>query len=345
PVSDVDTNDTYTTTLTAQPALGAASVTISGTWTYTPTIYPTDYVAVFTLTVTDSGGNSDTASVTVNVTALNNPPVADAGTDQTVVQDELVQLDGSASSDPDGHSLVYGWAQSGGSPALGLSAGDAISPTFAATDPGVFTFTLTVTDTFGLSSSDDVVITVTANNPPVADAGADQTVVQDELVQLDGSASSDPDGHSLIYGWVQSGGSPTLGLSAGDAISPTFAATDLGVFIFALTVTDTFGLSSSDDVVITVTLVPSPIYTLTVAISPTIGGTVSLDPPGGVYIENTLVELTANSATGYQFSAWSDDLISTTNPISITMTRDTTVTATFVSSGFDVYLPIVLRNY
>ncbi len=45
-----------------------------------------------------------------------------------------------------------------------------------------------------------------------------------------------------------------------------------------------------------------------------------------------------------QFEGWSGDVISTSNPISITMTGDVTVTATFKQSDYEIYLPLVVRN-
>lgn len=39
------------------------------------------------------------------------------------------------------------------------------------------------------------------NTPPVANAGADQTVVASQQVHLDGSASSDADGDALQFHW------------------------------------------------------------------------------------------------------------------------------------------------
>lgn len=60
-------------------------------------------------------------------------------------------------------------------------------------------------------------------------------------------------------------------------------------------------------------------------------GTVTLDPPGGSYSLGTAVTLTATAGAGYNFAGWSGDLAGTTNPMSITMNADKSVTATFVA--------------
>jgi CDP-6-deoxy-D-xylo-4-hexulose-3-dehydrase len=68
-------------------------------------------------------------------------------------------------------------------------------------------------------------------------------------------------------------------------------------------------------------------YTLT---TNTIGsGSVALSPSGGTYNTGTVVQLTANPAVGNTFSGWSGDLSGSTNPASITMDANKTVTATF----------------
>jgi uncharacterized repeat protein (TIGR01451 family) len=113
-------------------------------------------------TVTNTAHFSSTAGVghASAVFSINQHPVADAGEDQPVTIGNTVQLDGSGSNDPDGHSLTYQWTQTGGSPQMTMSENDVVSPTFTATDTGTFTFTLVVSDTFGLSDTDEVVITV-----------------------------------------------------------------------------------------------------------------------------------------------------------------------------------------
>jgi uncharacterized repeat protein (TIGR02543 family) len=58
---------------------------------------------------------------------------------------------------------------------------------------------------------------------------------------------------------------------------------------------------------------------------------VTLNPPGGTYDAGTVVTLTANPATGFQFSGWSGDLSGSTNPATITMDGNKNVTATFTA--------------
>jgi len=94
--------------------------------------------------------------------------VADAGQDQSAFVGHLVTLDGSGSYDPDGHiPLAFGWRQAGG-PVVVLDAPDAIMPSFTAPDTStVLTFTLVVTDAYGLAdpTPDEVVITVETPEP------------------------------------------------------------------------------------------------------------------------------------------------------------------------------------
>jgi PKD repeat protein len=116
------------------------------------------------LTVWDDRDATGTDTLTVYVGQSNQPPLADAGPDQAVNTLALVTLDGSGSSDPDGHlPLAYRWAQTAG-PAVTLSNPLAVSPTFTAPgDSAALTFALIVTDSLGLPGApDEVVITVQA---------------------------------------------------------------------------------------------------------------------------------------------------------------------------------------
>ena len=58
-------------------------------------------------------------------------------------------------------------------------------------------------------------------------------------------------------------------------------------------------------------------------------GSVSLNPTGGSYASGTQVTLTANAASGWQFSGWSGGLSGSQNPATISMTSAKSITANF----------------
>jgi len=80
----------------------------------------------------------------------------------------------------------------------------------------------------------------------------------------------------------------------------------------------------------------------TLTISYVGSGSVSLNPPGGVYDEGAAVTLTATPASGWEFSDWDDDIDGTNPTTTITMDADKEVTAEFRAiSQFTVTLNIV----
>ena len=108
----------------------------------------------------------------------NQPPVADAGADQTVLAGETVTLDGSASSDPDGDPLTYAWTLDGpGSTALDDAS--AIAPAFCAAEPGQYTATLTVNDGSLDSDPDAVLITALSTEEALDNLVADVEALVD----------------------------------------------------------------------------------------------------------------------------------------------------------------------
>jgi len=105
------------------------------------------------------GGRDDWPWAEKDGWALNEPPVADAGPDQTVdattIDGANVILDGSGSSDPDDDSLIYNWSWDGGT-------ANGVSPTISL-PRGTTTVTLVVNDGTEDSAPDTVEIAVVAS--------------------------------------------------------------------------------------------------------------------------------------------------------------------------------------
>ncbi len=97
--------------------------------------------------------------------------------------------------------------------------------------------------------------------PPIANAGADNSLNEGSIVVLDGSASSSVSGDPLSYSWTQIAGTP-VALNMADPVHPTFVAPLVSAggstLSFQLIVNDTHFPSAPDTVNITVKNVNHP---------------------------------------------------------------------------------------
>jgi len=74
-------------------------------------------------------------------------------------------------------------------------------------------------------------------------------------------------------------------------------------------------------------------------VSPLSGGTVTLSPAGSTFDSGTSVTATATANSGYTFSGWTGACTGTTSPCTVTMTKDTTLSANFaVAASTDTTL-------
>jgi C1A family cysteine protease len=216
-----------------------------------------DAELIFELTVTDDDDLTASDSVTVTVTWTNDAPTARAGADRFVSEGTQVALNGAGSNDPEGETLGYQWEQISG-PDVALS-GAAMpqasfgAPNLAAAADAQLVFELTVSDPHGASDTDQVAVTVQwENDAPTAVAGADQEVSAGDSVNLDGTASSDPDDGIRGYTWTQAAG-PEVSLSTTSAprvsfVAPAHEGEAPLRLSFQLRVADAGGLEASDSV-------------------------------------------------------------------------------------------------
>jgi len=77
---------------------------------------------------------------------------------------------------------------------------------------------------------------------------------------------------------------------------------------------------------------PTTNYTVSTSVSPTGGGTITLSPSQASYPSGTSVQVTANPSIGYSFSSFSGAVTGTTNPATLVVNGNKSVTATFVAS-------------
>jgi len=95
----------------------------------------------------------------------NQTPQAHAGNNFSVPAGQTGILNGSASSDPNGDTLLFSWIQTKGPP-ISLSSQQTSQPTFVApalTEDTILTFNLTVSDGMLSSQPDEVALTILAN--------------------------------------------------------------------------------------------------------------------------------------------------------------------------------------
>ena len=213
--------DLYPGTLTWEIVSSPAHGILSGTapnMTYTP---DADYHGTdsFTFRVNDGTSNSNTATVSITITAVNDAPVLDPIGNKSV--DEGVELSFMATAaDVDGDTLTFSL--------VGAPSGAAIDPatgvfTWTPTEaqgPGEYTFTVKVCDngTPVLCDEEEIKVTVNeVNVAPVLGAIGDKTV--DELTLLSFTATAtdaDIPANTLTFSLV--------GAPSGAAIDPATGA-------------------------------------------------------------------------------------------------------------------------
>jgi len=216
----------------------------------------------FTLVVTDNrGASSDPSAVTVTVLSppQNKPPIANAGTNRTVIlppgQNAInVQLSGSG-TDPDGTIVAYLW---NGTP----DPQDIQNPVVSLGE-GSHVFSLVVRDNLGAESEPSLVtIQVNRANPPVLRVSSlNYTINQGQEVRIEVSAI-DPDGEPVTLSatpvLANASFSATPGTNARGIFTFIPDSTQLGNHFINFKARDPLGLNDSKTVQINVNKVNRP---------------------------------------------------------------------------------------
>jgi hypothetical protein len=252
--NDTDADgDTLTITGTTNPANGTIVNNGDGTITYTPNadFFGTDS---FTYTIGDSNGGSDTATVTVNVGAVDDAPIANDDS-ATTDEDTPVVIDVLANdTDTEGDTLSVGAVTNG---AHGTVANNGTNVTYTpnANFFGTDSFTYTASD--GNGGSDTATVTVTVNSvndaPNAADDGFSTPESTTLTVPAPGVLANDTDveGDALTAALATGVSNGTLNFNADGSFTYVPDAGFIGADSFTYTVSDG---SLSDTATVTITI-------------------------------------------------------------------------------------------
>ncbi|WP_159675661.1 Ig-like domain-containing protein, partial [Andreprevotia sp. IGB-42] len=256
--TDVD-GDALSFVKGTDPAHGTVTVDTNGNWTYTPA---NNYNGAdsFTVTVNDGKGGSDTLTVNVGVTPVNDAPV---GNDQSITTHLDTAVSGTVTgTDVDGDTLTFALA-AGGNPAHGsvtVLADGSYTYTPTAGYSGNDSFTVTVDDGHGGTDTLVVSVGVTPNNDPVftdnnGPLGNNTSVTTPEDTPVSGAlTATDADGDALTFAKATDPVHGTVTVDAAGNWTYTPANNYNGADSFTVTVID--GKGGSDTLTVNVGVTP-----------------------------------------------------------------------------------------
>ncbi|SFJ17310.1 CshA-type fibril repeat-containing protein [Phyllobacterium sp. CL33Tsu] len=275
-------------TATLIPGVGTVTINSNGSYTFTPVADYTGPIPVITYTVSDNAGGTDTSTLTLSITPVNDPPIA---VNDIVSTPEDTTLTGNVLGndvDVDGDTLrvtLYSVNGLGGF----LPGAPAVIPnvgTLTINADGSYTFvpvanyngpvpfaTYTIADASGIQDTADLIIVVTPVNDPPVDGDETNTVTEDTTLTVPAAGgllanATDIDGGPLsITGYTVAGINGTVGSAVAIAGVGAITINADGSYTFVpepnytgpiplITYTVSDGAGGSDTSTLTLTMVP-----------------------------------------------------------------------------------------
>ncbi|MGE0247706.1 MAG: beta strand repeat-containing protein, partial [Pyrinomonadaceae bacterium] len=259
-----DAGETLTVTSVTQPAHGTVAINPDGTVSYTP---DANYNGAdsFTYTISDGNGGTATATVSLTVTPVNDPPVANDDTFTVAEDSGSTALDvlGNDSILPDaGETLTVTAVTQPAHGTVVINPDGTVSYTPDADYNGADSFTYTISDGNGGTATATVNLTVTpVNDPPVANDDTFTVAEDSGATALDvlGNDSILPDaGETLTVTAVTQPAHGTVAINPDGTVSYTPDANYNGADSFTYTISDGNGGTATATVNLTVTPVNDP---------------------------------------------------------------------------------------
>ncbi len=255
--NDVDIDgDTLTIQSITQPTNGTAVINSGATITYTPNPNFTGSDSL-SYTISDGKGGSDTATVSISVYPVNDPPVA--GNDSATVDEDgsIILSVRDNDSDPDGGTLTITAVTQGAHGTVTIvNSGTQVKYQPAASYFGPDTFTYTVKDPANTTAVGTVSMTVNGIND-APDAVNDSAATNEDTPATIPvrSNDTDADGDALTITAASQGTKGSVAINAGTTVTYTPNANASGSDTFTYTISDGNGATDTATVAVTITSV------------------------------------------------------------------------------------------
>ncbi len=238
-VSAIDADgDTLTYSLVGAPT-GASINSTTGVFTWTPTEAQGPGSYIFTVYVND-GMLTDAESIMVTVNEVNSAPMLQAIGNKTVNEESQLTFTASATdADLPANTLTYSLVGAPTGASINATTGVFTWIPTEAQGPGIYTFTVRVSDGMLLAEESITVTVNEVNSAPVLQAIGNQTVNEGNLLTFTASATdADLPANTLTYSLVGAPTGASINATAGVFIWIPTKAQGPGSYTFTVRVSD-----------------------------------------------------------------------------------------------------------